>query len=113
MVDLPVPEGVGCDVRPLERVLHQVEDLLHAQRGERLRPETHRPFLALLGEDILVVALAIGHEQTVVVGVKKVVARALHAVVVAHRSFNRREEFALVVAVKMDLISVAVGRDSP
>ena len=113
VVDLPIPEGVGRDVRTLERVLHQVEDLLQAQRRERLGPDTHRPFLALLGKDILVVALAIGHEQTVVVGVKKVVACALHAVVLAHRSFNRREEFALVVAVEVDLISVAVGRDSP
>ena len=39
---LPVPEGVGGDVGPLEGVLHEVEDLLQAQRRERLGPDAHR-----------------------------------------------------------------------
>ncbi len=67
------------------------------------------PSLRCSENDVLVVALAIGHEQTVVVGIKEVVACALHAVVLARGSFNRREELALVVAVEMDLVGVAVG----
>ena len=61
----------------------QVEDLLQAQLGEWLRPHPHRAFLALLREDVLVVALPHGDEQAVVVGVEELVARAFHAVVVA------------------------------
>ena len=104
VVDLPIPEGIGRDVGPFVRVLHEVEDLLQAQRRERLGPDTHRPFLALLREDILVVAFAHGDEQAVIVGVEEFVAGALHAVVVASGSFDRSEKLALVVAVEMDLV---------
>ena len=43
MVELPVPEGIGRDVGPFERVLKQIEDLLQTQFGEGLRPNLHRP----------------------------------------------------------------------
>ena len=110
---LPVPEGVGGDVRSLERILHEVEDLLQAQRGERLGPDAHRAVRALLGEDVLVVALPHADEQAVVVGVEEIVAGALRAVVVADGARHRREELRLVVAVEMNLVVRAVGRRSP
>ena len=37
VVDLPIPESIGRDIGTLERVLHEVEDLLQAER--RLRDE--------------------------------------------------------------------------
>ena len=69
-------------------ILHEVVDLLQAQRREGLGPHAHRALHALLGEDVLVVALAHADEQAVVVGVKELVAGALDAVVLAGRAFT-------------------------
>ena len=71
VVDLPIPEGVGGDVGPFERVLHDVEDLLQAERREWLRPDAHRSFLALLGEHVFVVPFPHRHENAVVVWNRK------------------------------------------
>jgi hypothetical protein len=57
MIELPVPEGVGRDVRPLERILEQVKYLLQAKLDEGLGPDAQRSSQALLGVDIFVVAL--------------------------------------------------------
>ena len=110
VVNLPIPESIGRNVGTFVRVLHKVEDLLQAQRRERLGPDTHRPFLALFRENVFVVALAHGDEQAVVVGVEELIAGALHAVVVAGGSFYRSEKLTLVVAVEMDLVCLAVSR---
>ena len=109
VVDLPIPESIRRNVGTFVRVLHEVEYLLQAQRRERLGPDTHRPFLALLRKDILIVALAHGDEQAVVVGVEEFIAGALHGVVVTGSSFYGSEKLALVVAVEVNLVCLAVG----
>jgi hypothetical protein len=70
VVKLPVPESIGRDVGSLERVLHEVENLLQAERRKRLSPKTHRALHALLGKDVFVVAVPVGYEQTIIVGVE-------------------------------------------
>ena len=104
MIEVPVPEGVGSDVRALVGVLHEVEDLYHPQRGEGLGPYAHRALLALLGEDVLVVALPHAHEQPVVVRVEELVAGALRAVGVAGCATDRRQEHGLVVPVEVHFV---------
>jgi hypothetical protein len=79
------------------------------KRRERLGPDTHRPFLALLRENVFVVAFAHGDEQAIIVGVEELVTGALDAVVVAGGSFDRSEKLTLVVAVEMDLVCLAVS----
>ena len=68
VVDEPVVVRVRGHVGTLERIGAQVEELRHAQRHERLRPDPQRPLRPLLHEDDLPVVEP-EREHVAVVGV--------------------------------------------
>ena len=67
------------------------------------------PCHALLGEDVLVVALPQADEQAVVVGVEELVPRALRRRCYCRGAVDGRQELRLVVAVEVHLVVDAVG----
>jgi hypothetical protein len=77
-----------------------------------LKPATtfHRALHALLGEDVFVVTLPKGDQQSIVAGIEVIVARAFGAVVVRGTTVHGLQEGRLIVAVEMYLVCDAVGR---
>ena len=76
-VEEPIPVRVGGDVRPLERIRAQVEELRDAQHHERLGPELQRSLGALLHEHDLPVVEPQSEHVAVVGEVDEALARAL------------------------------------
>ncbi len=74
--EVPVPVRVRGRVRPLERIGAQVEELRHAQRDERLRPQLEGSARPLLHEDELPVVEPQRDEIAVVREVDEALARA-------------------------------------
>jgi hypothetical protein len=90
VIELPVPESIGRDVGSLERVLHEVENLL--------------------GENVFVITVPVGHQQPIVVGVEEPVAGAFRPVIVRSAPTDVAQELRLIVAVEVNLVVDAIRR---
>src|SRR5579862_3798667 len=77
ILDEPVIVLIRRDIGALVRVHSQVKELREPQRSERIRPDQQIPGSALFLEDNLKVTETRGHQVSIIVEIKEIIACAL------------------------------------